>query len=245
MAGCFGRIATGGMPQNQERKQDMLKAKLDTLDGLDENLHQFYEEKDGKFTLKVEGADDNTELKGALDKERTARKNLEKQLKEANDAKSKQEMEKAEKSNDIEAVKAQLIEAHNKEKEALTGDLNKYKGLYQQTAIDNTALDAITKEGGINELLMPVVKSHVRLSDDGQVQVVDAKGTLLVNKDGSNQTVGDFVQGLKENPTYAGAFQGSKHSGGGMPTGETAGGSQGEVSALDDIKAGLQAQMGK
>ena len=52
-----------------------LKAILDNLDGLSDELKGFYEAgDDGKYRVKVEGLEDSSGLKSALQKERDARK---------------------------------------------------------------------------------------------------------------------------------------------------------------------------
>ena len=60
-----------------------LKLTLDSLDGLDDGVKSLYAEKDGKYRLDVEGIEDTSGLKSALEKERTARRELEKRAKAA------------------------------------------------------------------------------------------------------------------------------------------------------------------
>lgn len=221
----------------------MLKAFVDSLDGLDDSVKGFYEEKDGKYRLKVEGLDDGSQLKEALQKERENSKKLEADI-SAMRAKQKQdEMKKAEGNNDIEAIKKQMKEAHDEETAGLRNEISGLKANLSQTQIDNVAIDAISKENGISDLLMPFVKNRTRLSEDGKVEVLDDKGQLMVNKDGENLGVIDLVKNLKSDPKYAGAFQGSAHSGGGMPSGEAAGSGAQEKTSLEKIQSGLQKRM--
>jgi hypothetical protein len=58
----------------------MLKMQLDSLEGLDKSLAGFYEEKEGKFSLKVDGLEDTGALKRAKDYEKTAKQAAEKEL---------------------------------------------------------------------------------------------------------------------------------------------------------------------
>ena len=58
-----------------------LKLTVDTLDGIDESHHALYAEKDGKFHLDVDGVEDTTGLKSALDKERKANRELQGKIK--------------------------------------------------------------------------------------------------------------------------------------------------------------------
>ena len=47
-----------------------LKYIVDALDGVDAKFHDLYEKAEGKFRLKVDGVEDTTGLKSALEKER-------------------------------------------------------------------------------------------------------------------------------------------------------------------------------
>ncbi|MDT8321519.1 MAG: hypothetical protein RQ826_13420 [Xanthomonadales bacterium] len=63
----------------------MLKATLETLEGLDENLHELYEETDNGFKLNVSGVESHPDvlrLKKAYDAEREKRKESEAKLRE-------------------------------------------------------------------------------------------------------------------------------------------------------------------
>ena len=59
-----------------------LQLTVDTIDSLPEAVREFYEERDGKFSLKVEGIEDTSGLKSALKREREAREAAEKVAKE-------------------------------------------------------------------------------------------------------------------------------------------------------------------
>ena len=58
-----------------------LKFTVDSLDDVSEAHRDLYAEKDGKFFLSVDGLEDNSGLKKALDTERETRKKYEKQIK--------------------------------------------------------------------------------------------------------------------------------------------------------------------
>ena len=60
----------------------MLKFTVDSLDGLDSSLHSFYEQTDSGYRLKVDGIEDTTGLKTALQKERDNVKLTKKELEE-------------------------------------------------------------------------------------------------------------------------------------------------------------------
>lgn len=58
-----------------------LKLTVDNLESIPEDLRGYYTEKEGKYHLNVEGVQDTKGLKSALDKERKAHEDLEKQTK--------------------------------------------------------------------------------------------------------------------------------------------------------------------
>ena len=58
-----------------------LKLSVDSLDGLDDTVKPLYQQKDGKFVLDVEGIEDTSALKGALQKERKAAETASKMVK--------------------------------------------------------------------------------------------------------------------------------------------------------------------
>ena len=58
-----------------------LKLNVESLDSVDEALRPLYVEREGKFTLNVDGIEDTAALKGALQKERREREAREKQVK--------------------------------------------------------------------------------------------------------------------------------------------------------------------
>jgi hypothetical protein len=85
-----------------------LKLELETLDGVDENLHDLYEEADGKYRLKVEGVEDVAPLKAKI-----------------NELLGETKAEKA-KRQALEAAQAEAEEARQKEK-------GEFKTLYEKT----------------------------------------------------------------------------------------------------------------
>lgn len=101
---------------------DELEFEVDSLDGIEETYHGFYQEKEGGgFRLKVKGIDDGKELKTALQKEREARKQAREELEQLREQtkdldKMKKELErlkakgKSGDQDDIEQLKAAIKE---------------------------------------------------------------------------------------------------------------------------------------
>ena len=220
----------------------MLKSNIDNLDGVDEKFHSLYTEKDGKFVLTGVEIEDVAGLKGSLKKERDANEQLQKDvkaLKSGQDELKKLKMKQAEDGGDFESIKKQMNDAHAEEKSTWESEKSGYKSQLTDLKINNTAMDAISKERGNTELLMPYIKNRTRMNDDGTVQVLDGKGQPMVNDQGENLGITDLVKELKSDNSFAGAFEGTGHSGGGMPSGDAAGGGK-EKSGNDKIKSGLE-----
>ena len=60
----------------------MLKLQVDSLEGLDSSLHSYYEQTESGYRLKVEGLEDTSGLKTALQKERESNKDAKTKLSE-------------------------------------------------------------------------------------------------------------------------------------------------------------------
>lgn len=219
----------------------MLKFTIDTLDGVNESFHELYtKQEDGTYKLTgVDIPDNDTEaLKGALEKERKAAEEERQKRKKREEELKKLEMQKMEESKDIEGIKRQMAEQHAAQLEEFKSKLDLANKELVTQKIDNAALDAIAKERGISALLLPYVKGRTRLSDNGGVEVLNDKGEPMVKADGAPVSISEFVGQLKASADFAGAFQGTTHSGGG--TKESAGGAKQQLKPLDKITSGLQ-----
>lgn len=164
-------------------------------------------EKSKEESEKLE-SQDNAALKKALDVERQARKDLEKQIKAKDEAeaKAKADAERAqlEAKGDYEKLKAS-IEADKtalmKERDAAHAGLKSYLLKAEITA-------AIAAQKG-NPLLQKLVADQFEavISPDGEHKV-------LVKSD-PTKTPAQFIEGLKKDPAYGAFFEGFGASGGG------------------------------
>lgn len=214
----------------------MLKFQLDTLEGVDENLQSLYTEKDGKFTLNVTGtpqdqSGDVENLKAALDKERGVSKGYKSEI-------DKNNLKQAEGAGDIESIKKQMADMHKAELAERDAKLNTTNAQLRTLTIDNVITSAVAKEGGITDLLKPYIAGRTQLNETGGVEVLNDSGDVMVDKEGNNVSINSFVTSLKENSSFAGAFKGTTHSGGGTTPSEGVGASA-EKSSFDKIKSGL------
>ena len=212
-----------------------LKLTVDNLESIPEDLRGYYTEKEGKYHLNVEGVQDTKGLKSALDKERKAHEDLEKQTKawsrlgktpeeiaEILKAQEDAEKAKAEKAGDWEKLKAQMNESHAKEVAAKDEQLANLRQALETNLIDAQATSAIAAAKGVPELLLPHVKAHVKVVEENgkyTVAVVDAKGDPRINGKGEPLTISDFVTEMKQNEIFGRAFEGSGQTGSGkLPT---------------------------
>lgn len=222
-----------------------LKAILDTVEGLPADVAKEYgkDEQSGKFVLQVAPvggfALENVEgLKTALGKERENTRKAGETLKafegldpdKARDALTKvTEMTnwtpEQKVKEQIEAIKAQLLDAHGKEKGTLEKKLSSYQKQLTNALIIQAATAAIAEQKGVVELLLPHVErsTRIRESDSGQfvVEVVDKDGNLQVDRNGNALTIAQLVEKMRASDTFARAFEGSGASGSGAHGGGT------------------------
>lgn len=204
---------------------------------LPEGIRGEYAEKDGKFVLQVTAVDgyaleDVSGLKTALGRERDTKASLEKSMKafEGMDAAAaKAALAKVgEMANwtpegkvkeQIEALKAQLVEKHLKELGEKDGLLKTRTSQLHEVLVTSAATEAIAKAGGNLKLLLPHVERQIKADEvNGKMVaiVVDENGTTRISpKAGttSPMTIMELVETMKLSQDYAVAFPGSGASG--------------------------------
>lgn len=231
-----------------------LKLIVEKLDEVPEASRGLYVERDGKFHLDVDGLEDTSGLKSALEKERQARKDLDKRLaalkdvdpeeyRRLKDEADAKEREKLEKDADLKRLSDKMTakEREFSEKEA------KLLGEIRTMRLDDSLKAAAIAHGVHKDYLddfVTVLKArHVKLGDDLKLQVLDADG------DPSTLTLDDLMKDMKgKKPGY---FEGSSSSGGGSQQHRGGGGGesnpwkketfnltkQGEIMEADPVRA--------
>ena len=122
---------------------------------------------------------------------------------------------------DIQTKSQQDIQTKDQELKAMMGSLEAH-------LIDAEAAQAVAAMDGSPLLLLPHIRSSVKVVNDGgkyAVRVVDSEGDPRGNGSGGFMTIKDFVAELKSKSDFAGAFKPSGNTGSGMRPG--AGGSTG------------------
>lgn len=210
-----------------------LKLTADEHKGLDEGIKGLYEEKDGGYVLSIDGLEDTNGLKSALEKERKARSEYEKaarkyeglgkspdELAELVKAQEESEKNKLEQKGEWEKLKAQLLESHKRELAARDEAVQKMKGTLESYLVDAAATEAIAAAKGIPQLLLPHVKSAVKvIEEDGkyQVRVVGPDGSPRMNAKGEFLGIKDLVAEMRESEVFSRAFEGTGTTGSGTP----------------------------
>ncbi len=205
-----------------------LKLSVDKLDDVEENLRSLYVEKDGKFSLAVDGIEDTSALKEALRKERKRADDAEKQRKaweksgktpdeiqELIEAQEQRALTEAERKGEWDKLRGQMNEKHAKDLQTKDETIGQMRKRLEAELIDAKAVAEVAAQGGNPKLLLPHVRQHVKVDEDFNVVVVDAKGVPRVDGKGDPLTISALIAEMKAADDFGQAFKGSEHSGSG------------------------------
>jgi hypothetical protein len=184
-----------------------LKLNLDTLDGIEEALKPLYVEKDGKFFLSVEGTEDTSGLKTALQKERRDRAELEKKVKRWEGlGKSDEEIAKLLKdTEDAERKKAEadgdhakILKQHQdkwaKTEADLKSELDVARASERNAIVGERIMGALGKDGATEEGLDLIPD---RLASRIHFDTKDGKRVLkIMQADGETPMAGTGPEGV-------------------------------------------------
>lgn len=211
---------------------------------------------EGKFILAVESVggwalEDVSGLKSALGKERTTREKLERDVvafKDLDPAKAKaalSELEELKKldptaeadkiaNTKFEAAKAQLLEKHGADIAAKEERIGKLSGAVDRLVRQAAATAAIAEARGSVDLLLPHVLAHTKVKEtdagDFIVEVVDRDGNARIgDSKGSLMDIKGLVAEMRQSDTFARAFDGDGHSGGGKQPDALSGPKKGDM----------------
>lgn len=223
----------------------MLKAVLQTLEGVEEAIAGLYRKEGDRFVLNVEavdgfGLEDVAGLKTALASERsaasTARQSLKKYEGLDPDA-ARAALENAGKGGDkaaLDSLRAELESKFERELKSVSETKDSLQKQLERELVTSAATAAIAEAGGSVELLLPHVKAAAKMeqTENGEyrVHIVGDNGQPRVTmKQGStvNMGIGEYVDSLKAAESFAPAFAGSGRSGTGTRPSKAAGGQGG------------------
>lgn len=207
---------------------------VDSIDAVPETLRDQYKEVDGKFRLDLDGYEDPSNLKSALQKEREAAKQAAKQVKaweslgkspeeiqELLQAQQQAEEDKLNKAGEWDKLKAQMNEQFSKEKQQLLDSLTAKERAIEKHLVDAQATAAIAELKGVPALLLPHVKASVRVVEEGgeySVRVVDPSGNPRVNAQGEYLSIKDLVSEMRQSDIFGRAFEATGTTGSGTPS---------------------------
>ena len=111
-------------------------------------------------------------------------------------------------------------------------EISAYKSKLQSTLVDGALLSAASSNNAVNpEQVSALLRSNLRLSDDGSVEVLDSNGTPRYNDSGNLLSTGELVaEFLTANPHFVRASQGGSGS-----QGNAGGSTQKSLSVADMV----------
>lgn len=201
----------------------MLKLEADSLDAIDEPLRGFYEQKDGKFRLKVDGLPNDEGLKKKNQELLDELKGFKRTQKEKDDALAKEREELMAKNGDVESLRKSYEDKFGK----ITSEFSEREKSYQQqlqrltVGQAATALSADLAIPGSASILLPHIQARLSMEIRDGVPV-----TVVIGKDGkpSALTIDDLKSEFAAEPAFAPIIAASKAAGGGASGGGNGGG---------------------
>lgn len=241
----------------------VLKVVVEKIEDVPESLREHYvPSDDGKFRL--DGVEDTSGLKSALEKERQERKSSKEALARFKDidpekyfematALEKIETDRLAKKGDYEKMLGQVTDKHKTELEARDKESGRLRSALEKNLIDAEATRAIAGAKGAPELLLPHVRQHVKVvEEDGEfvARVVGKDGTPRIGgADGSLMTIEQLVAEMRNSDIYGRAFEGTGASGSGASNSGARGGqktiSRADFNKLDPAERASIARDGK
>ena len=229
-----------------------LKAVIASLEDVDESLREMYVQSGDSYVLDVEGmvAEDAIEthektqgLKSALDKERQAKRDFEKRLKEmersqneftADDLKELEELREVKKKAEEERRRQSgefdkwREEINTEHQSALDAQTNVIKNLQEQIRADRIGrqiAEACAEHGAPNSLMSAYIEKHIKSSfnDEGilEVSVMDpTDNTRMIDGEGNPLSINGFVKKLSESKEFGQYFTSKQKAGAGTPSGD-------------------------
>lgn len=191
-----------------------LEFEVETLDGIDDGIKSLYEERNGKFRLKVKGIDPADELKEALRKEREERAAAKKLLKEFEEGRAREEQERMVKAGEFQALHQKALEA-NKALEKQLFDLTDRVAKKECEEVASNVAGGLTRDTARAKLLKKEALQFIQHTPEG----------VKINApDGSAMTAEQLAAHLSK--SYPFLVDGSQASGSGAPGGSGSGASR-------------------
>lgn len=210
----------------------MLKAVLESLDGVEDAVKPFYAEADGKYVLKVEGVDDHPEVANLRNAYARTKEDREKVKGEAATLKAQiEELKKG--APDTAATQAKIAQYEERIAE-ITAKATEWQGKFVSVTRDRTLQEALQAAGIVNPTFVKaattMLAGQVKLGEDGTAFVETAMGPKVLT---------DYVKGWAASegkdfvaPPSGGGAGGSKGGGAGPAKGNLGGTPQERMAAI-------------
>lgn len=174
-----------------------------------------YKEDGESYVLDVEGEEDVSGLKSALDKEKGEKKIAKEKLLKAEERLAELEEKANGEEKNVDKVREGYEKKLEKQKKESDEKIGKLRSGSEKLLVDNTALEIATSLAGKNaKLILPHVKERLKADvegDDFKTLIVGSDGkTLELNKETREKFIGEFVA----NKEFSSIIIASKATGG-------------------------------
>lgn len=204
----------------------MFEYELDSLEGLEESHKAFYEEKDGKFVLKVKGvpqADDNLEgLKRKNQEFMEEAKAAKRKAKELEELARQKEEENARKNGNIEALEKSWGDKLAARETELLNEKQSLEAQVYKLTVGSKATELAAKLAvpGSDSVLLPHISNRLQVETvDGEIKirVLDLQGKP------SALSIEDLEKEFRANEAFKPLIRASGASGSGASGGQGGG----------------------
>lgn len=201
----------------------MLKLEIDKIDDAPEAVRSMYEEKDGKFRLKVDGLPDVSGLRAKNEELLTESKAAKKRLREIEEAAEREKAELLAKSGDVTAVRTSYEQKIAKLQEDFAQRESGYQSQLQGLTVGQTAtaLAAEIAIPGSAPVLLPHIRARLGME---MREGVPTTVVLDANGKPSAMTIAELKAELAGNAAFAPIIAAGKGTGGGASGSGTGGG---------------------
>lgn len=232
-----------------------LKSRVDKIEDVEEAQRSLYVERDGAFFLDADYSDVvSAATKKANSEAAKFRHELKafaelgmsaEEIQALKKAREEDEETKSLKGGEFDKLKKQLVDQHSAELKKKDDSIGNMRSTLEKHLVDGAAIAALAAAKGSTELLLPHVRSKVKVFEDGGeyvARVVDVKGDPRVNAKGDFLSIAELVSEMRSSDSFSRAFDGDGAGGGGMPPG---GGKQGSGSSGSTAKSMAEARTPK
>mgnify|MGYP006961549105 CR=1 FL=1 len=203
----------------------MFEYELDSLEGLEESQKAFYEEKDGKFVLKVKGIpqpQNDDGLRKKVDELLAEKKAEQQKRKEAEEQARKEAEENARKKGDIDALEKSWGEKFTARETELLNEKQALEAQVYKLTVGSKATELAAKLAvpGSDSVLLPHISNRLQVETvDGEIKirVLDLQGKP------SALSIEDLEKEFRANEAFKPLIRASNASGSGASGGQGGG----------------------